>query len=86
LKRELNIHEIALMTTDPAIAHPKLSMENPPTSDAENWSRKALMTRRKSPRVTMIKGIEKKTSIGLTIALMRPRTSATRIAAPKLLI
>jgi len=36
LKSELRIQEIALMTSDPAIAQPKLSMENPLTSEADS--------------------------------------------------
>ena len=60
LKRELNTQEMALMTIEPAMAHPKLSMENPLTTAAANCRRTALMMSRKRPSVTMMKGIEKK--------------------------
>lgn len=43
-----------------------------------------LMMSRNKPRVTTINGMEKKTKIGLMIALINPRTRATISAEVKL--
>lgn len=62
----------------------KLLTLNPLTNLSANKIILALITSKKSPKVTMVIGKVNIMKTGLTMAFKRPRTAATRIAVVKL--
>lgn len=65
-------------------AHQKFETLNPSTRDDTAMMINALMTKRNSPMVIIVKGKVRKTNIGRITALMIPKIPAAITAVPKL--
>lgn len=60
------------------MAHQIFSTKNPGTSALTANTKRPLMTKRNRPNVTILMGSVRRTSNGLTNALIAPNTIATR--------
>lgn len=71
-------------TIAPQMAAPKFEILNPPTKSAVNQSKRALMTKVKRPKVTMLIGRVMRIKNGLIAKLSNPRMAEATTAADKL--
>src|ERR1700744_6088127 len=77
-------HETMLYRIEPKNADQNPDTSKPFSSDAHNQKHSAFTTSMKSPSVRIVTGSVSRISTGRNTALMRPSTTATISAVPKL--